>query len=228
MNAALRYYESTYSSTIIAVVTYNGYDDEQLVPAGTKDCFRRVSDEGTIACMSVSERELEESWQEVAAGYAETVDSELVNEAELTASSTIPYVDIDHMDDGTIRIRLLKRREAQATFDNPNHEYHNRGFWDLLEYQLCNGWDAPANGTTCFIGFLGDDCPILTDEWGEDDQGMLTSACTVYAYMDYQLYDPVEKLLEHGYITLIPGQAVPLGEDGGEQVMKDAWEHLLD
>lgn len=70
---------------------------------------------------------------------------------------------------------------------------------DVIEHQLCNGWQwvNPEE-----IGALTE-APIITDDYEWDEHGNLTHCGSVYAYMDYMLYDPVDELVKNGYIELI-------------------------
>ena len=65
---------------------------------------------------------------------------------------------------------------------------------DLLDYQLCNGWDwiRPEE-----IGALTD-APILGQVTRNDDGDFLDG--DVYWFPDYMVTDPVEHLLTHGYV----------------------------
>ena len=78
-------------------------------------------------------------------------------------------------------------------------DYPNTEFDELVEYQLCNGWDwiTPEE-----IGALTS-APIIGKNV-VDDTGLI-SVDEVYAYMDYQIFDPVEELFTEGEIILRKG-----------------------
>jgi hypothetical protein len=69
---------------------------------------------------------------------------------------------------------------------------------DVIEHQLCNGWERVAPEE---IGALTD-APIITDDCQRDGDGKLTECGPVYAYMDYQVSDPVAVLAERGFVYL--------------------------
>lgn len=50
------------------------------------------------------------------------------------------------------------------------------------------------------------EAPILTEEIKEDNQGTVLRVGTVYWYPQYDVSDPVEKLLENGYVDFERGK----------------------
>lgn len=72
-------------------------------------------------------------------------------------------------------------------------------FWDVIEYQTCNGWEGvdPAE-----VGALTG-AEIISREAVRDDTGKLVSVGRVYAFMDYQIVDPVAALASGQAITLV-------------------------
>jgi hypothetical protein len=67
---------------------------------------------------------------------------------------------------------------------------------DLLEYQLCNGWEfIPPED----IGALTS-APILSDEAERDDHGNLTKLGQVYWFPDYAVRSELDELYENGEV----------------------------
>jgi hypothetical protein len=75
--------------------------------------------------------------------------------------------------------------------------------WDLLEEHLTNGW---ATIKPEEIGALTE-APIFSpDTYYNDDNDLIIGKC--YAYMDYQLYDPVEELVRHNSVVFMDANNV--------------------
>lgn len=70
-------------------------------------------------------------------------------------------------------------------------------FYDLIEYELCNGWDTVTSED---IGALSSNPYILSDEIERDDHGTVTWAGFVYAFDAYALRDPLVDLEQNGYV----------------------------
>lgn len=67
---------------------------------------------------------------------------------------------------------------------------------DIIEYQLCNGWDfiRPEE-----IGALTN-APILSNEVKRDDNGEITEIGKIYWFADYQMINEVESLLFNDFL----------------------------
>jgi hypothetical protein len=100
---------------------------------------------------------------------------------------------------GDLEITLTD--EGRAEFDDILAEQEKHGsmqaLCELLEYQLCNGWDwvRPEE-----IGALTN-APILSEEVDRDDQGDLKSVGRVYWFPDYMVTDEIEELQKTGKIV---------------------------
>lgn len=93
-----------------------------------------------------------------------------------------------------LRIILLENRQDLVD----ELAYHPE--WDddmrleeTIEYEICNGWSWIK------IGALTS-APILTDDVIFDDEGDVVEIGAVYYYNEYAIKDPVEVLLEDGYV----------------------------
>lgn len=71
-------------------------------------------------------------------------------------------------------------------------------FLDMIEYQLCNGWDSY---TPDQLGYLVDDCVILlSDNTNQDDQGNIIEVGDVYYFNNHATSSEFEELLKHGQV----------------------------
>jgi outer membrane receptor for ferric coprogen and ferric-rhodotorulic acid len=70
-------------------------------------------------------------------------------------------------------------------------------FMDLIEHQLCNGWDRI---TAEDIGALTSNETMLSDSAQRNDQGDLEWTDSVYYFADYQTTDPLDLLEQQGYV----------------------------
>jgi hypothetical protein len=100
------------------------------------------------------------------------------------------YVDFK-LGDGFLLVTLAE--EGMQALDGSEE------FADVIEWQLCNGWEwlLPEE-----VGALTD-APTISDDTERDDTGELVSVGSVYAYMDYQVFNPVTQLLKYGSISLV-------------------------
>lgn len=104
---------------------------------------------------------------------------------------------LDNADNLIITPTKQARKDKKALL-NPDRGSNDR-LWDLLEDFLCSGWDwiRPEQ-----IGALTD-APIISNDAQYNDDGDLISINNVWAYVDYMLYDPVEKLFEDGRVIFM-------------------------
>jgi hypothetical protein len=100
--------------------------------------------------------------------------------------------------DGYLRISLDDDGRAALAELNDDELDSDGAFLDLIERQLCNGWQLVAPEE---IGALTD-APIISDDVGRDDQGKLTAVGSVYAWMNYQILSPARELRDRGHIDL--------------------------
>jgi hypothetical protein len=71
-------------------------------------------------------------------------------------------------------------------------------FHELIEHQLCNGWDEVRPEE---IGALTS-APIFSPNVQRDEDGELIRVDYVYAYMNYQVFSPALELFTDGHIRL--------------------------
>jgi hypothetical protein len=100
-----------------------------------------------------------------------------------------------------LRVRLTPEgRALLSLYDLELSKYRLPDFGDIIEYQLCNGWDwlHPED-----IGALvGEEAPILSDDVTQDEHGNIVHVGDVFWYSEYQVHDPVIELQRHGEIYL--------------------------
>lgn len=99
-----------------------------------------------------------------------------------------------------LRIELLPegRQYVQDAINGGENIDSDDFFRDLIEYQLCNGWEIiPPED----IGALTA-ATILSDEADRDDSGTLTRVGTVYSNIAfYQVWSAVEEMMKDGYVN---------------------------
>ncbi len=103
------------------------------------------------------------------------------------------FVEFEKTSDGNLKITLLpgKREELEEWEDKST----SRATYDLLEHQLCNGWDTIRPEE---VGALTE-AFIISDDTARDDQGKLVECGRVYSNIDYyQIESDVERLLRLG------------------------------
>lgn len=93
---------------------------------------------------------------------------------------------------GNLRIKLTREGRAEIR-DNPDRS--DNAFFNLIEYQLGNGWETIAPEE---IGALTD-AIIISDECERDDHGDLIKCGRVYSNIDYyQVESDIDRLLRNG------------------------------
>jgi hypothetical protein len=117
------------------------------------------------------------------------------------------YVVFDTTDKGLLISLSDEGRDELGALLVEREHAHSRGaryvrgttdiFFDLIEHQLGNGWDALCAED---IGALTDNPYLLADTAERDDHGTLVSVGTVYAYDAYAIDDPVMVLAETGSV----------------------------
>lgn len=126
----------------------------------------------------------------------------------------VQYVDFEKLPDGNLKISLTEHpiwdlREDCGWDAETKTSKKILDIWEVLEFQMCNGWDMIAPER---IGALTD-APIITDnlceyseddpEYGEEDtfgHPKIKSLDEVWWYPNYMISDPVGELLERGYV----------------------------
>ena len=117
------------------------------------------------------------------------------------------YTTFDKQADGTLRITLTSEGQTELEYQRKHNtdlyehaqRYKCNGdiFMDLIEHQLCNGWDRI---TAEDIGALTSNETILSDSARRNDQGDLEWTDSVYFFADYQTTDLLDVLAEIGHV----------------------------
>ncbi len=112
------------------------------------------------------------------------------------------YTEFEKLPNGNLRIVLLEDQRASVEEIAASEISADSKLAQVIEWQLGNGWSfvRPED-----IGALTE-APILTEEIDTDDQGNVLSVGTVYWYPQYDVSDPVAKLLENGYVDFQQGK----------------------
>lgn len=112
------------------------------------------------------------------------------------------YTEFETLPNGNLRIRLLEEERGSAEEIAAQQIAADSKLAQVIEWQLGNGWSfvRPED-----IGALTE-APILTEEIDTDDQGTVLKVGTVYWYPQYDVSDPVAKLLENGYVDFQQGK----------------------
>jgi hypothetical protein len=110
--------------------------------------------------------------------------------------------------DGNLVIKLTKSGKNKELKDYLLSLSDNDALSELLDYELCNGWDMiyPEE-----IGALTD-APILSDDAQYNDDGELIWCDNVYWYPDYQVLSPVEELFKYDQVVFQKGETWEEGE----------------
>jgi hypothetical protein len=109
------------------------------------------------------------------------------------------YVDFNVVD-GNLEITLLpegKEFVLETQSDPEKNIASNDFFYELVEWQTCNGWDYVQPEE---IGALTSSL-ILSEHTERDDQGTLVQIGRVFWFPNYQVESEVETLLEKGKVV---------------------------
>lgn len=111
------------------------------------------------------------------------------------------YTEFEKQDNGKLRIVLLDEERASVQEIAAKEITADSKLAETIEWQLANGWSMlrPED-----IGALTE-APILSEEVDFDNQGVAHNVGTVYWYPQYDVSDPVAKLLENGYVDFERG-----------------------
>ena len=104
------------------------------------------------------------------------------------------YTEFEKQANGNLRIVLLpEARDDVQEISSKEIDADNK-LSEVIEWQLANGWSLlhPED-----VGALTD-APILSEDIDTDDQGNVRSVGTVYWYPQYDVSNPVAKLLQNG------------------------------
>lgn len=109
------------------------------------------------------------------------------------------YVDFNVVD-GNLEITLLpegKEFILETQSDPEKNIGSNDFFYDLVEWQVCNGWDFVQPEE---VGALTSSL-ILSENTERDDQNGLVQVGRVFWFPNYQVESEVETLLEKGKVV---------------------------
>ena len=115
-----------------------------------------------------------------------------------------PLVNLVKLPNGDLRIELRTdidaKAEVQEIIEEVKNDKHDRGYdaalHEVLEYDTCNGWTFD---TLDRLGALSE-APFLSEECGLGDNGQYENVGKIYYYNNYMLYDPLEEILNEGYV----------------------------
>ncbi len=112
------------------------------------------------------------------------------------------YTEFEKQAGGNLRIVLLEEaRESVQEIAAKEIDADSR-LAETIEWQLTNGWSLVRPED---VGALTD-APIVTEDIDTDNQGNVLHVGTVYWYPQYDVSDPVAKLLENGYVDFVRGE----------------------
>lgn len=108
------------------------------------------------------------------------------------------YTEFQKLENGDLKIILTTEgREylKENGLDGCPDKNSQQLFLDVIEYQLCNGWEFVRPEE---IGALTS-ANIISDNVERDDHNNIISVDKVYAFMDYQIKLEVEELYNNGF-----------------------------
>jgi len=112
------------------------------------------------------------------------------------------YTEFDKLPNGNLRITLLEdERESVEEIAAQEITADNK-LAQVIEWQLGDGWSFVRPEDIAALT----EAPILTEEIETNDQGTVLRVGTVYWYPQYDVSDPVAKLLENGYVDFERGK----------------------
>lgn len=112
------------------------------------------------------------------------------------------YTEFEKQANGNLRITLLEEARASVQEIASKEITADSKLAETIEWQLSNGWSMVRPED---IGALTE-APILSEEVDFDNQGIARNVGTVYWYPQYDVSDPVAKLLENGYVEFVRGE----------------------
>lgn len=112
------------------------------------------------------------------------------------------YTEFEKQPNGNLRIALLEDERGSVEEIAAQGITADSKLAQVIEWQLGNGWSFVRPEDIAALT----EAPILTEEIETDDQGTVLRVGTVYWYPQYDVSDPVAKLLENGYIDFERGK----------------------
>ncbi len=112
------------------------------------------------------------------------------------------YTEFEQLPNGNLRITLLPaaREDVQEIVANQQLDADGK-LAEVIEWQLGNGWELLSPES---IGALTS-APILSEDVERDEHGDVITVGTTYWYRQYEVLDPVEQVLQHGYVDFERG-----------------------
>ena len=112
------------------------------------------------------------------------------------------YTEFEKLPNGNLRIVLLEGERASVEEIAAQESTADSKLAQVIEWQLGNGWSFVRPEDIAALT----EAPFLTEEIETDDHGTVLWEGTVYWYPQYDVSDPVEKLLENGYVDFERGK----------------------
>ena len=112
------------------------------------------------------------------------------------------YTEFDKLPNGNLRISLLEDQRDSVQEIAAKEITADSKLAETIEWQLGEGWSFVRPEEIASLT----DAPILTEEIDTDDQGNVLWVGTVYWYPQYDVSDPIAKLLEDGYVDFQRGK----------------------
>jgi hypothetical protein len=112
------------------------------------------------------------------------------------------YTEFEIQSNGNLRIVLLEEGRESVEEIAAKEITADSKLGETIEWQLGEGWSFVRPEDIAALT----DAPILTEEIETDNQGNVLWVGTVYWYLQYDVSDPVTKLLENGYVDFVRGK----------------------
>lgn len=116
------------------------------------------------------------------------------------------YVNLEELPDSNLKISLLPGEENKAEVERIHKEHYNAYYGDILELlgYWCDSYELLQKRFYENIGALTSS-PIIVKDLDIDDNGDFASVEKTWWYPNYQVSDPIEILLKHGYVIFESG-----------------------
>ena len=112
------------------------------------------------------------------------------------------YTEFEKQVNGNLRIVLLEEGRESVEEIAAKEINADSKLAETIEWQLSNGWSMVRPED---IGALTE-APILSEEIDFDNLGTARNVGTVYWYPQYDVFDPIAKLLENGFVEFVRGE----------------------
>ncbi len=111
------------------------------------------------------------------------------------------YTEFERQPNGNLRIELLEEARDDVQEIASQELTADSKLAQVIEWQMSNGWSFVRPEDVAALT----DAPIITEDIETDNQGNVLRVGKVYWYPQYDVSDPVAKLLEDGYIDFVRG-----------------------